>query len=84
LDYRITLSNKRYEAETATIKIDGIPADAYTLQTDRVSFVSAGRQDILLHINPTLSPGLHPVLIRVHSGDGWTDTFRILHFVPKG
>lgn len=84
LDYRITLSNKRFQAETATIKIDGLPADAYTLQTSRVNFASAGRQDILLHINPTLSPGLHPVLIHVRSGDGWTGDFSIYHFVPKG
>ena len=84
LDYRITLSNKRYQAETATLKIDGLPADAYTLQTDQVKFASAGRRDIMLRIKPTLSAGLHPVLIHVRSGDGWTGDFRIYHFVPKG
>ncbi len=84
LDYRIVLSNKRYQAETAELKIDGLPADTYTLQTNRVNFASAGREDIMLHIKPTLSPGLHPVLIQVRSDDGWSGDFRIYHFVPKG
>lgn len=83
LDYRITISNKRYEPETATIKIDGLPASAYTLQSKQVNFDSAGRRDILLHINPTLSPGLHPIVIKARSGDGWTGDFHIYHFVPK-
>ena len=84
LDYSINLSNKRYQPETATIKIEGIPADTYTLQTSRVNFASAGRRDIMLHIKPSLPPGLHPILIHVRSGDGWTGNFRIVHLVPKG
>jgi polyferredoxin len=83
LDYRIDVSNKRYQAETVTIAIEGLPAGAYTLQNSQVHFASAGRKDILMHINPTLPPGLLPILVHVRSDDGWTDVFRLYHFVPK-
>ena len=84
LDYRISLSNKRYRAETVTVSVDGLPAGAYSLQDTQVHFASAGRKDILLRINSALPPGMHPVLVQVHSDDGWADDFRLYHFVPKG
>lgn len=83
LTYRITVSNKRYRPETASISIEGLPEAAYTLGSSRLDFSSAGRKDVLLTIHPTLSPGLHPTLIHVRSGDGWSGDFRIYPFVPK-
>jgi polyferredoxin len=83
LAYRIDVSNKRYQAETVTIAIEGLPPGSYNLQSAQVHFASAGHRDIMMHINPTLPPGLHTVIIHVRSDDGWTDDFRLYHFVPK-
>jgi hypothetical protein len=83
LDYHITLSNKRYREETVSLEVEGLPENAYTLESPQIGFASAGRKDVLLKISPALNPGLHPVLIRARSGDGWTGEFRIYPFIPK-
>jgi len=82
-DYRITVSNKRYQPESASITIEGLPGNAYTLEADHLDFDSAARKDVFLKISPSLAPGLHPALIRVRSGDGWEGEFRIYPFVPR-
>lgn len=80
-DYRISLANKLYRPVLLTIKVEGLPQDVYTLSDAQVSFVSAGRQDVNLHINRDLSPGLYPVLVHVDSADGQRESFRVQHFV---
>lgn len=80
-DYRISLANKLYRPVTLSIEVEGLPPESYTLDTTQVSFVSAGRQDVNLHIGGTLPPGLHPVLVHVRGADGRQEGFRVQHFV---
>lgn len=80
-DYRISLANKLYHPVTLNIQVEGLAPEDYALDTTRVSFVSAGRQDVNLHIEGGLSPGLHPVLVHVSGEDGRRESFRVQHFV---
>lgn len=80
-DYRISLANKLYHPVTLTIEVDGLSKDGYTLDAGQVSFVSAGRQDVNLHIAEGLSPGLHPVVVHVADSKGRRESFRIQHFI---
>jgi polyferredoxin len=80
-DYRISLANKLYRPVLLTVDVEGLAPGDYTLSDAQASFVTAGRQDINLHINDDLPPGLHPVLIHVDGADGRRETFRVQHFV---
>jgi polyferredoxin len=80
-DYRISLANKLYRPMLLTVDVEGLAPGDYTLSDRQASFVTAGRQDINLHINDDLPPGLHPVLIHVDGADGRRETFRVQHFV---
>lgn len=82
-DYRIRVSNKLYRDASLNIKVDGLPEGSYVLTTDTANFDTAGRVDLTLHINDTLSQGLHRFLVRVESIDGWKDSYRVQHFVAK-
>ncbi len=80
LDYRISVANKFYEPTRLYVSIEGLEQDAYTLQNDWVDFDTAGRINVKLSIRPDLPKGLHPILVRVKSEDGWEDSFRLQHF----
>jgi hypothetical protein len=54
------------------------------MDATQVSFISAGRQDVNLHIKSGLPPGLHPVLVHVNGADGRRESFRVQHFVAAG
>lgn len=82
-DYRIAISNKRYEKARLQVTIEGLPEGSYTLSKSLVTFDKAGRIDLNLHIDNSLPPGLHPVLVHVQSQDGWHDTYRVQHFVGR-
>jgi len=79
-DYRISVANKFYEPTRLHVAVEGLEPEFYTLQTDTVNFETAGRINVALNINPELPKGLHRVLVRVKSEDGWEDTFHIQHF----
>jgi polyferredoxin len=80
LDYRISVANKYYEPTRLYVSIEGLQPQDYTLETNKVDFDTAGRINVDLKISPDLPKGLHPVLIKVKSQDGWHDSFRIQHF----
>lgn len=80
-DYRISVANKLYHPATLTIVVEGLPSGDYALSDTQVSFTSAGRQDVNLHIGGELPPGLHPVLVHVEAADGRRESFRVQHFV---
>lgn len=80
LDYRISVANKFYEPTRLYVSVDGLEQDAYTLSNDWVDFDTAGRINVELSISPDLPKGLHPVLVRVKSENGWEDSFRLQHF----
>jgi polyferredoxin len=83
-DYRISLANKLYRPAVLGIEVEGLPQDAYVMDATQVSFISAGRQDVNLHIKSGLPPGLHPVLVHVNGADGRRESFRVQHFVAAG
>jgi polyferredoxin len=80
-DYRISLANKLYRPAVLSIQVEGLAPDEYALDSSQVSFVGAGRQDVNLHIDGGLSPGLYPVLVHVDGEDGRRESFRVQHFV---
>lgn len=82
-DYRVALSSKRYRPAAMTVSVEGLPAGSYRLSDHEVRFDQAGRVDLNLHIRDTLAPGLYAVLIRASSADGWSDSFRLQHFVAR-
>jgi polyferredoxin len=82
-DYRISVANKLYRRTGFAIEVDGLPREDYQLSRDRVSFVTAGRTDVNLHIGAELTPGLHPFVVRVRADDGRSESFRVQHFVAK-
>ena len=82
-DYRISIANKLYRQSAFTIEIDGLPRGDYQLSRERVSFVTAGRKDVNLHIGAELTPGLHPFIVRVRADDGRSESFRVQHFVAR-
>ncbi len=83
-DYRIAVSHKLYRKARLHIEVQGLPEGSYVLAMDEAVFDSAGRVDINLHINPVLPAGLHGILIKASADDGWSDSFRVQHFVAKG
>ena len=83
-DYRIRISNKLYQDAVLTVNIEGLPKGSYALSAREAAFNSAGKIDLILHINNTLPQGLHRFLVQVQSADGWQDSYRVQHFVGKG
>ncbi|MGD9730478.1 MAG: 4Fe-4S binding protein, partial [Nitrospiraceae bacterium] len=70
-----------YRPAVLRIQVEGLAPDEYALDSSRVSFVGAGRQDVNLHLDGGLSPGLYPVLVHVDGEDGRRESFRVQHFV---
>ncbi len=79
-DYRIHVSNKRYQAADMHLTVEGISPDLYHLDQRQVHWNDAGRQDILLHFSPKISKGLHRVTIHAESGDGWKSAFMVYYY----
>ncbi len=80
LDYRISVANKFYQPTRLHVAVEGLDQADYSLQTNTVDFETAGRINVELNISPDLPKGLHPVLVRVKSDDGWEESFRVQHF----
>jgi len=82
-DYRIAVSNKLYSNAELKISIEGMDEKDYVLSQKVVQFDSAGRIDLVVHMNSTIPPGLHTFLVHVNAMDGWHDAYRVQHFVEK-
>ena len=82
-DYRVAISNKLYSNAQLSVSIEGVQEKDYNLSSKVVQFDTAGRIDLTLHMNPTIPPGLHTLLVHVTAMDGWHDAFRVQHFVEK-
>ncbi|MFA6920605.1 MAG: 4Fe-4S dicluster domain-containing protein [Gallionella sp.] len=80
-EYRIEVSNKRYRPGELSVAVEGLPADGYTLSTTHVNLATVGRASVFLTVSPKLKHGIHPFIVVVHSGDGWTGRFNLQHFV---
>lgn len=82
-DYRIAVSNKLYSDAELKVSIEGLPKQDYRLPDPLVKFITAGRVDLMLHMESNIPPGLHTFLVHVDSKDGWHDVYRVQHFVEK-
>lgn len=82
-DYRVAVSNKVYRDAEVTVGIEGLPETSYSLSKKQLHFGTAERVDLNLHIESNLPPGLHRFLVRVKAADGWSDVYRVQHFVEK-
>ncbi len=78
-DYRLQVSNKRYQDEQLQVSVSGVPAGSYTLSTSTVDIGPAQRASVVLSISPALARGLYAVRIEVRARDGWVGSFRIQH-----
>jgi len=82
--YRINVANKSYGPATVHLQVEGLPEGAYRLERDSIDFATAGRGDVVLHLVLSALPsGLHAVVVRASSGDGWQDSFKIQHLVER-
>ena len=80
-EYRIEVANKRYRPGELNIAVEGLPADGYTLSASHVNLATVGRASVFLSVSPKLQRGIHPFVVVVRSGDGWTGHFNLQHFV---
>lgn len=82
-DYRINVSNKSYRPASVAIHVEGLPEGSYTLDNRQLSFQTADRKDLNLHIDENLPNGLYTIVVRANSDDGWQESFSIQHFTHK-
>jgi hypothetical protein len=66
-----------------SVSIEGLSPGQYTLSASEARFATAQRVDLNLHVSAALPAGLHPILVRAASADGWQDSYRIQHFVER-
>lgn len=83
-EYRINIANKTYDPREVRVRVEGLPADAYQLDSTQLAFTTAGRKDLHLRIHDRLPAGLYTVSVIAESGDGWHDRFQIQHIAGKG
>lgn len=79
-DYRINVSNKRYRPADMQLRIEGLNASEYSLQSNSVNWETAGRKDVIMHISPDLKQGLHRFIVHAKTSDGWQDDFTVYHY----
>jgi len=84
LDYRISIAHKIYHPGIVHVRVEGLPADDFTLSNSTIKFDSIDRENINLHVKDKLSAGVYPLLVHAWSDDGWRDEFRMHHVVTKG
>lgn len=84
-EYSANVASKRYERTELKVAVEGLPEGSVTLSTPIVKFDTAGRQNVMIHVDSKQLPaGIHPFLVRMQSADGWEKSFRVHHFVPEG
>lgn len=82
-DYRIAVSNKLYGPAILNITVDGLDSSLFQLDRNEAQFNSVGRIDLKLHVNEGLPSGIHTFLVHAESPDGWSDSYRVQHFVAS-
>jgi len=81
LDYRIEVSSKRYRPSELEVEVLGLPAGLFKLSKHKINLETVGRESVVLSVSPDLKHGLHPIIVVVHSKDGWVGRFKMQHFV---
>jgi len=82
LDYRINVAHKLYHPTDITLRLEGLDAAQYQLQSTQVHFDTAGRKDVDLHIVESLPKGLYRFRVFASSTNGWSGVFDVTHFAP--
>lgn len=81
-EYRINLASKYYYDTSMKIEIEGLAEGTYELEKSRVDFAKAGRVNVALTLaSSQFASGLTPFIVRITADDGWSNTFRVNHFV---
>jgi ferredoxin len=83
-EYRANIASKLFEPGHIDISVDGLDQTAYNISATHVEFESAGRQDIFIHLNKNLSPGIYNFILRASANNGWEDFVRVSHVVTGG
>lgn len=83
-NYEIGIANKLYHPARITIQVAGLPDGSYHLDRHTVDFLSAGRQSVMLTIDPNLPHGLYTFVVQVTADDGWKGQFSMQHFSERG
>ncbi len=78
-DFRINLAWKLYRPGEIRLRVLGLPEGSYRLERDAVHFASAGRQDVMLHLEPGLGSGVHRFSVEAASGD-WRKRFPVVYY----
>jgi polyferredoxin len=79
--YVVHVANKRYRPADMHIEVKGLSKGQYALESHDVHFDSAGIQDVQLHLNRhSITLGLHRFSVRVHTADGWSQTFPVVYY----
>ena len=80
-EYRIEVTSKRYRPTELSVSVEGIPQEAFSLSSDKVSLQTVGRSSVYISMTTKLKRGLYPFVVVVRSKDGWTGRFNMQHFV---
>jgi polyferredoxin len=80
-DYRVEISNKRYQPAKLNVFVEGLPRESFTLSSNQINLDTVGRISVYLSIKPKLLKGLHPFVVVVKSKDGWVGRFNMQHYV---
>ncbi len=82
-DYHINVANKLYRPGLVRLHVEGLPKGSFSLSAHRAEFVTAGRDDVWLHIKKDLPPGIYPVTINAEADNGWHGHFRLEYVATK-
>ncbi len=83
-DYRVSIAHKTYHPGTVHVRIEGLPADDFTLSDTILKFNGVARENIMVHVEDTLAAGIYPLKVHAWSEDGWQDVFQFNHVVTRG
>lgn len=84
LDYRVNIANKVYRPADFTIRVEGLDAGDYVLDHQSMHFETAGRQDVLMHLSPSIAKGLHRFTVHVSGDHGWKSSFTVHYYAQGG
>jgi hypothetical protein len=79
-DYQISVANKQYRDGVVTLSVEGLTPDQYHLDTEQVVVPASSRYSMMLSLSPTISHGIHRIIISAKSSQGWEERFPIQYF----
>lgn len=83
-DYRIAVTNKKYQPAELKVEVLGLPAGSFRLSADAVSLGAVGRESVILTVDENLPRRIYAVTVKVTGPEGWIGLFRVQHIAQKG